>query len=96
MAALVPTMYHIATEELGIVYARVQPKKFVLMVSSDCVPVLVNDTRGLVPSVTGARTLGAPKAIDFSISDGPPASHNVNYVRCWRQILVAAQQKSIG
>jgi hypothetical protein len=47
----------------------------------------------LVPVVTDTRIHGAPLATDFSISYGPPASHNVNYVLLWLKDDVAAQKK---
>jgi hypothetical protein len=47
-------------------------------------------TRAMVPDVTGTSNLGAPLAMDFSMADGPPASHNENYMfilgfktSCW-------------
>jgi hypothetical protein len=34
----------------------------------------------MVSAVTGTSTLRAPFAIDFLMTDGPPASHNENYL----------------
>jgi hypothetical protein len=53
----------------------------------------VDEIRELVPGVTGTRILDAPLAMDFPMSDGPPASHNVNYAHSGLQDSVAAQQK---
>jgi hypothetical protein len=36
--------------------------------------------RAKVPVVTGTNNLGAPLVMDFVMADGPPASHNENYV----------------
>jgi hypothetical protein len=36
--------------------------------------------------------MGAPFATDFSMTDGPPASHNENCVYSWLQYTVEAHQ----
>jgi hypothetical protein len=41
-------------------------------------PKLVEVIRAIVPVVTGTSNLGAALAMDFSMADGPPASHNEN------------------
>jgi hypothetical protein len=46
----------------------------------------------MVPVVTGTSNLGAHFAMDFSMVDGPPASHNENYVHSWLQDTVEAYQ----
>jgi hypothetical protein len=58
----------------------------------DTTPELVGVTRAMVPVVTGTSNLGAPLAIDFSIANGPPASHNEDYVQSWLQDTVEAHQ----
>jgi hypothetical protein len=76
----VPVVYRVATEEHEKACARVKPGK-----SSYTVPLVIalaldDEIRELVPVASGSRTLGAPLAMDFSMADGPPASHNINYV----------------
>jgi hypothetical protein len=44
---------------------------------------LVEVVRTKVPVVTGFGTLGAPLAMDFSMTDGPQASHNESYLHSW-------------
>jgi hypothetical protein len=46
----------------------------------------------MVPVFTGISNLGAPLAMDFSRADGPPASHNENYVHSWLQDTVEAHR----
>jgi hypothetical protein len=53
---------------------------------------LVEAIRAKVPVVPGTSTLGAPLAMDVSVTDGPPASHNENYIILdyktpWRLIM---------
>jgi hypothetical protein len=44
----------------------------------------------MVLVVTGTSTLGAALAMDFAMTDGPPASRNDNYVHYWPQDTVEA------
>jgi hypothetical protein len=44
----------------------------------------------MVPVVTGNSNLGAPLAMDFSMANGPQASHNENFVHSWLQDTVEA------
>jgi hypothetical protein len=62
------------------------------MVPPDTAPELVEVIRAIVPVVMGTSTLGAPLAMDFSMADGPRASHNENYVHSWLQDTVEAHQ----
>jgi hypothetical protein len=41
---------------------------------------LVEVIRAKFPIVSGTSILGAPLAMDFSMTDAPPASHNETYV----------------
>jgi hypothetical protein len=79
-----------ATEELGKVCSNVQPIKSSCMVPPDTAPKLVEVIRAMVPVVTGTSNLGAPLAMDFSMVDGPPTSHNENYVHSWLHDTVEA------
>jgi hypothetical protein len=88
----VPTAIAVATEELEKVSSRVQPIKSSCMVPPDTVPEVVQVIRAKVPVVTGTSTLGAPLAMDFSMANGPPASHNKNYVHSWLHNTVEAHQ----
>jgi hypothetical protein len=63
------------------------------MVPLDTAPTLVDEIRELVPVVAGTRILGASLVMDLSLSDGPMASHNINYVYYWLQDSVASPQK---
>jgi hypothetical protein len=72
----VPNVIVVATEELGKVRSTVQSIKFSCMVPPDTAPGLVRVIRAKVPVVTGTNTLGAPLAMDFSMTDCPPAFHN--------------------
>jgi hypothetical protein len=65
------------------------------MVPLGTTPTLVDGIREMVPIVTGTRTLGAPLVMYLSMSDEPPASHNINYVHSWLQDSVAAQPKFV-
>jgi hypothetical protein len=60
------------------------------MVPPDTTPELVEVIRAIAPVVTGTSNLGAPLAMDFSMADGPPASHNENYVHSWLKNTVEA------
>jgi hypothetical protein len=60
----------------------------------DTAPELVEVIRAKVPVVTVTSTLGAPLAMDFSMADGPPASHNENYVHSLLQDTVEALNSS--
>jgi hypothetical protein len=62
------------------------------MVPPDTAPELVEVIRAMVPVVTGTSNLGAPLAMDFSMANGPPASHNENYVHSGLQDTVEAHQ----
>jgi hypothetical protein len=53
---------------------------------------LVEVIRAKVPVVTGTITLGAPLAMDFSMMDVPPASHDENYVHFWLHDTVEAHE----
>jgi hypothetical protein len=86
------TVIKVATEELGKVCSNVQPIKSSCMVPPDKAHELVEMIRALVPVVTGTSNLGAPLAMDVSMADGPPASHNENYVHSWLQDTVEAHQ----
>jgi hypothetical protein len=46
----------------------------------------------MVPVATGTSNLRAPLEMDFSMADGPPSSHNENYVHSWLQDTVEAHQ----
>jgi hypothetical protein len=87
----VPTVIVVAAKELGKVCSRVQQTKFACMVPLDTAPKLVEVILAKVPVVTtGTTTLRAPLAMDSSMTDGPPASHNENYVHSWLQDTVEA------
>jgi hypothetical protein len=75
----VPTVITVVTEESGKDGSKVQPIKSSCMVTPDTALDLVEVIRAMVPVVTGTSNLGAPLAMDFSMADGPPASHNKNY-----------------
>jgi hypothetical protein len=62
------------------------------MVPPDTAPELVGVIWAIVPVVTGTNNnLGAaPLAMDLSMADGPPTSHNENYVHSWLQDTVEA------
>jgi hypothetical protein len=62
------------------------------MVPPDTALELVEVIRAMIPVVTGTSNLGAPLAMDFSMADGPPTSHNENYVHSWLQDTVEAHQ----
>jgi hypothetical protein len=79
----VSTVITVATGESGKVCSRVQAIKSSCMVPPDTAPKLADVIRAMVPIVTGTTNLGAPLAMDFSMADGPPASHNENYVHSW-------------
>jgi hypothetical protein len=55
------------------------------MVPHDTAPSLVKEIRALAPVVLGTPALGAPLAMDFSMTYGPPACHNELYVHSWSQ-----------
>jgi hypothetical protein len=88
----VPIVITVATEELGKVCSNVQAVKSSCMVSPDTAPELVEVIRAMVPVVTGTSNLGALLGMDFSMADGPPASHNDSYVYSWLQDTVEALQ----
>jgi hypothetical protein len=55
------------------------------MVPHDTAHEVVEVIQAMVPVrcrhvATGTSTLGAPLAMDFSMTYGPPASHNENYM----------------
>jgi hypothetical protein len=88
-----PAVYRVATEELERACARVHPEKSLSVVLPNNAPALADAIRReIVPIVTGTRTLGAPLAMDFPMSDEPPASHNINYVYSWLYDSVVPQQ----
>jgi hypothetical protein len=87
------SVYRVTTEELENAYAGVQPEKSSCMVLDDTAPSLVDEIRERVSIFTGTRTLGAPLAMDLSLSDGSPASDNINHVHYWLQDSVVAQKK---
>jgi hypothetical protein len=62
------------------------------MVPPDTVLELVVVKHAKVSVVTGTTTLGASMAMDFSVTDGPPASENENYVLSWLQDTVEAHK----
>jgi hypothetical protein len=62
------------------------------MVPPDTAHELVEVIRAKVPVVTGTNTLGVPLAMDFSMTDGHPASHNENDGHSWLQDTVEAHQ----
>jgi hypothetical protein len=62
------------------------------MVPLDTEHELVEMIRAEVPVVTGTSTLGASLAMDLSLTDGPPGSHNENYVHSWLQDTVEAHE----
>jgi hypothetical protein len=86
----VPTVITVGTEELGKVCSKVKPTKSSRMVPPDTAPELVEVIRAMVPVVTGTSNLGAPLAMSFFMVDGPPASHNDNYIQSWLQDTVEA------
>jgi hypothetical protein len=53
---------------------------------------LIEPVRVLVPVVSANRALGVPLAMNFSMRDGPPVSHNVNFVHSWREKTVFAHE----
>jgi hypothetical protein len=55
-------------------------------------PKLFEVIRAMVPVVPGTSNLGAPLAMDFSMADGPPGSHNENYINPWMQDTVEGHQ----
>jgi hypothetical protein len=75
---------------IGEVCSRVQPIKSACMVPPDTTHEVVGVIRAKVPVVSGTSNLGPPLAMDFSMADGPPASHNENYVHSWLQDTVEA------
>jgi hypothetical protein len=88
----VPTVITVANEELGKICSKVRPIKSSCMAPPHTAPELVEVIRAMVPVVTGTSNLGAPLAMDFSMVDGSPASHNENYVHSWLQDIVEAHQ----
>jgi hypothetical protein len=62
------------------------------MVPPDTAPELVEVIRAKVPALMGTSTLGAPLAMNFSMTDGPPPSLNEIYVHCWLQDTEEAHQ----
>jgi hypothetical protein len=50
------------------------------MVPFDTTHERIEEIRAMVPVVTDTFTIGAPSAMDFSMTDGPPASQNENIV----------------
>jgi hypothetical protein len=56
----------------------------------DTTPKLVEVIRAMVPVLMGIGNLGAPLPMEFSMADGPPATHNENYVHSWLQDTVEA------
>jgi hypothetical protein len=62
------------------------------MVPPDTASELVEVIRAMVPIVSGTSNLGAPLAMDFSMADGPLASHIENYVHAWLQDTVEAHK----
>jgi hypothetical protein len=90
LAPFVPTVITVATEELGKVCSNVQPIKFLCMVPPDNAPELVEVIRAMVPVITGTSNLEAPLAMNFSMADGHPTSHNENHVHSWLQNTVEA------
>jgi hypothetical protein len=89
----VPTLITVATEELGKANPRVQRIKSSYIVPPDTTLELVEMMLAMVSAVTGTSNLGAPLAMDFSMADGPPVSHNESYVHSWlHQDTVEAYQ----
>jgi hypothetical protein len=62
------------------------------MLPPDTALELVEVIRAKVSVVKGPSNLGAALAMDFSMADGPPASHNEIYVHYWLQDTVEAHQ----
>jgi hypothetical protein len=62
------------------------------MVTPDTALGLLEVKRAMVVVVKGASTIGAHLAMDFSMPDGPLASHNGNFVLSWLQHTVEAHQ----
>jgi hypothetical protein len=62
------------------------------MVPPDTTHELIEVIRAIVPVVMGTSNLRAPSAMDISIANGPPASHNENYVYSWLQDTVGAHK----
>jgi hypothetical protein len=62
------------------------------MVPPDTSHEHVEVIRTMVPVAAGTSNLGAPLAMDFSMADDPPSSHNDNYVHSWLQDIVEAHQ----
>jgi hypothetical protein len=76
----VPAVITVANEELGKVCSRVQPINSSCMVPLDMGSEVFEVIRAKVPAITGKNTLVATLTMDFSMTDGPPAYHNENYV----------------
>jgi hypothetical protein len=67
------------------------------MIHADISLELVEMTRAKIPVVSGSSNLlGGPLTMDFSMANGPPASHNENYVHSWLQETVEAHQLLLG
>jgi hypothetical protein len=62
------------------------------MVPPDTAPKLVEGIHAKVPVVSGTSNLGPPLPMDFSMADGPPTSHNENYVQSWLQDTMETHQ----
>jgi hypothetical protein len=62
------------------------------MVPRDTSLEVIEVIRAKVPVVTGTSTLGAPSAMVFPMTYGPPAFHNENHVYSWLQDTVEAHQ----
>jgi hypothetical protein len=87
---LVPTVIAVAMEGLRKVYSKVQPIKSSCMEPPDTTHELVEVIRAKVLAVTGNSNLGAPLAMDFSMANGPLASHNESYIHSCLQDTVEA------
>jgi hypothetical protein len=85
-----PTVTTMATEELEKICSKVQPIKPSCMVPPDTALELAQVVRAMVPVVTGISNLGVPLAMEFSMANDPPASHNESYVHSWLQDAVKA------
>jgi hypothetical protein len=62
------------------------------MVPPDTSHEHVEVIRTMVPVAAGTSDVGAPLAMDFSMANGPPSSHNDSYAHSWLQDTVEAHQ----
>jgi hypothetical protein len=90
----VPTVIAVATGDLRKACSRVQLIMSSCVVPPDITPELLEVIRAKVPVVMGTSNLGVPLVMDFAMANGPPASHNKNYVQSRLQDTVEAHNFS--